>query len=610
MSRAIVLYAAPDGTQVRDLTAQVRTARLTTNARGVGDLAVEVAAPSMTERVRLATRVGAMELRAGDGAQWIDARLEGAPIAGGETVQLTGYGYGRAFADVPYTALWSDDSVAGWRVLRGNERATAYPDRYTFDNQNRLYFAPQKNATLGNTAGDKGLWYGYQTPDVSSRTIVGAQFSYEFSAGVTWTANLRTFANFTAASTLIWTQAAGAAATTGAMHLTFTGAAACGFFYYYSAADALFAGETGTVYFRVTNIRLVTSTTNRVNTTLTAGRTNGAGVTCTVGSTTGMYVGMQLVIGSGGANSEMVIVLSITGATTFTANVVNAGAGYAIGTTVQGFAIYADEIVRDMQSAVITANPAQLNASTALIQSPGFDLTHAIYEDADMTAILNELAALGDTQTTPRIWNWRVMRGRVLVFEPRGASARAWYADVSDEDLEIDLATDQLLTSAYPLYQEPGGRTLRGATLSNADALARYGVTRRSAVPTQTTISAVAAITANAMLADRSRPIPRIKVTIRRVFDSTGAPVPLDVIDAGRGDTLTIRNLAPGLSTDLDRLRTFRITRTDLDLMAGVLVCEAESPPSSMDALLSRGVAVVETVRTRRTEPRIDYVPR
>lgn len=609
MSRGVSLFDAPGGTLVRELSGQVRGCQVATGPRGVADLAVSIAAPNLSERIRLATRIGTPDLRIGDGGHRLEGRLEGAPIAGGETVELTAYGYHRALSDIPYTALWSDSTIERWRVEE--PAATWYSARFTADNQNRLSIAPKKNAAYA--FGDRSGAWRYVQPSLGSRQIVGIQFAYTVDLTADYRMDVATYNEGYAAGAGVFTSTGTGAAVSGAMHLTFAArdyavmSIVC-----VNGAGATYAGEDGADYARLTNIRLVTSTTNRVNTTLTVGRTNGAAVTCTVGSIANIYAGMQLVINSGTAvNSEIVTVIAVTGATTFTANVVAApGGGYAIGTTVQGFAVYADEVVRDMQSAVVAANPTQLNAATALIQSPGFDLVDALYEDAAMDAVLDELAALGDNQTTPRLWNWRVARDRVLVFEPRGSAARAWYADVADGDLEIDLATDQLITSAYPLYQEASGRVLRGAATTNAAALARYGLTRRAGVPTQTTNATIAGITRDTYLTDRAQPIPRIKVVVRQIFDSTGAPIPLDMIDAGRGDTLTIRNLAIGISTDLDRLRTFRIVRTSLDMVKGVLTCEAESPPATLEALLSRGITTVDIPATRRNAASTEYIRR
>jgi hypothetical protein len=66
------------------------------------------------------------------------------------------------------------------------------------------------------------------------------------------------------------------------------------------------AQETGVFATIITNHRVVSSSANRVNTTLTAARAASANVTATVGSTARMYVGMQLVMNSAGNPSEIV----------------------------------------------------------------------------------------------------------------------------------------------------------------------------------------------------------------------------------------------------------------------------------------------------------------
>jgi hypothetical protein len=54
------------------------------------------------------------------------------------------------------------------------------------------------------------------------------------------------------------------------------------------------------------------------------------------------------------------------------------------------------------------------------------------------------------------------------------------------------------------------------------------------------------------------------------------------------GDTITIRNLSPGLSASIDRIRTFRVTHTSYDAMADTLQVEPELPPLTLETMLAR----------------------
>ena len=109
-----------------------------------------------------------------------------------------------------------------------------------------------------------------------------------------------------------------------------------------TGAPAVVATETDAAYIKITNLRVVGSAANRINTTFTVNRAAGVAVTATVGSTARMYVGQRLFISNvAGTVSESVIVLTVPTGTTFTATFVNA---YVIGDTVQAHVVYADEV--------------------------------------------------------------------------------------------------------------------------------------------------------------------------------------------------------------------------------------------------------------------------
>ena len=265
------------------------------------------------------------------------------------------------------------------------------------------------------------------------------------------------------------------------------------------------------------------------------------------------------------------------------------GAAYAKITNIRiqtttSAALYASEIAAALANYINGINPSQLSASAALIQSPAVDLTDEIYEDQYPADILTHLAALGDNQTPPRQWEAGVWENRRLHFRPRGSAGRAWYIDATDPQIQRTL--EQLRNSAYATYQDANGVTLRGATSSNANSIVRYGLTRQAAVSTQTTSSTQAATQRDAYLQDNQNPAPRSGITTSILYDGYGARWPLWA--ARSGDTVTFRNLSPTLSMDIDRIRTFRIARTEYDANADTLMIESETPTPSLDVLVAR----------------------
>jgi hypothetical protein len=297
-----------------------------------------------------------------------------------------------------------------------------------------------------------------------------------------------------------------------------------------------------------------------------------------------IYVGQQLQIQSGvftGPTPSTSLVVTAITSTTFTAVFPT---GLPAGVSVQAHVVYADEVVKEVQQGIAAFNATQLSSSSVLIQSPAVDLVNALYEDRVIGEVLDYLAGLGDTQATPRQWEWGVGANRLLYYRPQGSAARTWYIDVSD--LDVQRSIDGLFNSVYAAYQDAHNRTIRPTASADSASISRYGVTRRLAINANTGSSAQAAIQQAAALADNKDPRPRSGVTISRVFDASGARWPLYAPVAG--DTMVIRNLSPTLSTAIDRVRIFRLTRTEYHADSDTLVIEPESPLPSLSALLAR----------------------
>jgi hypothetical protein len=197
-------------------------------------------------------------------------------------------------------------------------------------------------------------------PDQSSRDIIGASFDYvQLAPTASWRVAFQTRnADFSGIANP-WGVTGGIGISTGNVFVTFAAAKVVNFFMDFNAADAVFAGETGSAYLIITNLRLVTTTTNKVDTTMTSAVVAGSNVSVPVGSSANMYVGQRLHLGAAAGLGEGVIVKSIPDATHFVADLT---ASYASGQNVQAFVIYADEIAKDIVSAVSTLNPTQLAA--------------------------------------------------------------------------------------------------------------------------------------------------------------------------------------------------------------------------------------------------------
>lgn len=246
--------------------------------------------------------------------------------------------------------------------------------------------------------------------------------------------------------------------------------------------------------------------------------------------------------------------------------------------------VTSDLIVNALIAHVYAVNATQLSSDTKLVQAPGVTLTDELYDDQLPADILTKLAGLGDNQTPPRMWEVGVWEDRKLHFRPRGDAARAWYVDVTSLDVQRSL--DTLWNAAYGVYQNANGGLQRTATATDADSIARWGLTRRAAVRAQTTSATLAGVIRDAYLDDRATPPARAGIAFRELYDAAGGRWPL--WSARSGDTITIRNLPPTLSTDVDRIRTFRISRTEYDADADVLTVEPEEALPRLEFMLAR----------------------
>lgn len=583
MSIQYAIYASLGGNLIADYSHRVTGLTFATNNRGYAECSGFVPM-GLPEAFALFDRTGLPHVQISDNAAGVrlQGRLEDVAIDG-NGVTLTAMGYSRSLSDAPYTALWSTTDVGAWVTLDDSVFAGIAADKYKIDYSNRVYVALQKGTAYTNTL-DYGI-VGFRRASGSSRGIVGLSFDMVMSLPAGWDLIISRRDDAWGSGATLETIAGTGGAVTISKCYTFTASGSVTFLIYNnSGALHTHALENGISFISAINVRVVTATTNMVNTTNTAGWTAGANVTITVSSTARMYAGQRLSINYG-ATSETVVIASVTNSTQFIAvsvGTTTAGTGHPI----QSFIIYADEIVKDLVSVTNTLNATQLSSSIALIQSPALDLFNEQYDDRRPSEILDYLITLGDLQTPPRQWEWGVRDAQQLYYRPQLAQ-RVWYIDVSELDVQRSL--DELYNSCYAIYQEAGGRTLRASVTADVASVARYGVTRRMALSVSTTSAVQAAVQQAAALNDGKDPKPRSGVTIREVFDDKGSRYPLWSVASG--DTIVIRNLSPTLSSALDRIRVFRISRTEYQASSDTLTLEPESPLPSLQALLAAATA-------------------
>lgn len=240
--------------------------------------------------------------------------------------------------------------------------------------------------------------------------------------------------------------------------------------------------------------------------------------------------------------------------------------------------VVASEIVAGIVAYINSINDDQLSADESLIEATTEDLQDEIYEDEWPGDILDRLAQL-------HTYEWGVYEGRRLYFRPRGSGGRDWYVDAT-EIINLERSLENVRNSAYGIYRDADGRTLRTNTVGDADSQGRYGVLRRGFISVQTTSLGEAQVHRSTWLADKADASARAEVRFNRLYDVSGALYPLYALRAG--DTITIRNLPPSLSSDVDRIRTFVVAETEYDAAEDSIRVSPEMPIPSLDRLVAR----------------------
>lgn len=584
MRMQLAIYTLAD-VLLADWSTRVKSCHVRTNPHGHESCETELQLPFL-EAFLYYQQLGPLKLKVSWGSYRVwEGRLEDPTQFANTAVglKITAFGGWVAFNDAPYTALWSGTKIDDATSENFGAIITA-TQKFNYDTTNQLYCAVVKGAVLA--ALDSGGFH-IQMPHLGSTNIRGVSFDLEFNLPTTLTFFLQTqnASNVTVANDI--TRAGTGALARTSYNIT-TGATSAQFFlviFNASGGNVTPVGETGANYIKVTNLRYVASTTNRISTTL--GTNIAAGTrTVTPASMVRIYVGQRLFIDQGSITvGESVIVTAIT-ATTFTAVFAFA---HVIASTVTAHFIAPDEIMKDCVAMLNTLNPTQVSSDVTQVQSQAVDLDQAIYEDQYPTEIINQLIAKSDNQPTPRQWSALVYNSQTLIVRPRG-SGNAWYTDITS--LEVVRTLTNLYNSVYGVYKDPSNkRNLRTAVSTDATSVTKFQITRRKAINVESTNATQATQVAASVLALQTDPIPRARVDLDRVFDKYGSPFPLFFVKAD--DTLTLRNLPPTLTAVLyDKIRTLVITRTDVDLMQGSIKLELEIPMPDLNVQMAQALKV------------------
>lgn len=494
------------------------------------------------------------------------------------------------FDDDEACVQWSTIDDANW-IPVGKERVSNRAEElHEFGSEYPAIY-PKKNEKFSiSFIGTKAI----QVPSGATLKQRIIQCDFEFRAPTNWTGVIqRSDANFGFVARILTITGSGAGAgtvVTGALCESFGDTDIISMDMWYDAVLALYAGETGDIYFRIKNWRVAAASTNMVNTvTTTAAITAGANRTVTPASMANIYVGQRLVFesttsASGAVNSESVVVKSKT-ATTFVADFAKS---HAIGSTVKGIVITDKEIIEHALANLRTLNPScGLSAAKTLIVNSGEDQEERTWINESYRKMLDDLAV--DTD-----YVYGVDREGRVFYRPRGTWARAWASHRTRITMKRPL--DKLYNSVRAAYQSAKGILTQTAYSANSVSTLLYGITRRKTVKVDTTNATLAANARTFALNDTKNRNAQIDVQPLRLTDMSGGVYPLDEIEPG--DTITITDLPASFSEA--NLRKFVVAEQSIDATAGYGSITPQEPIPTIEHYLANLTDIGAAQDTRR----------
>lgn len=334
------------------------------------------------------------------------------------------------------------------------------------------------------------------------------------------------------------------------------------------------------VWLKITDVRLVTSNSYMINTTVSSAISAGT-VAVTPASMSGIYVGQKLVISGGFGTSEMVTVTAVT-STTFTAIFAKS---HATTITVKGLAVYGDEIVKHVIGRV-SGNNSQLSAATVLIESPELDLPEALFEDQSAMDACLWVAEKGDTRGRP--WSLGVWDDAVH-FWPRGSHGITYYLDATT--MQLSRSLQSIASSVQIAYADTNRRTKRTDAAASQVTADAWGVNRTIVVDVYTTNESLAEKVRDTVLSEKTGFIPAADIEFEDIYTAQGAAIALPLVRTS-DCYVVIRNMPAPLPS----LR-FRIVRADY---SGKLRLELEGAPNDIKSLIVKALKPVSVMGPRQ----------
>lgn len=550
--------------------------------------------------------------------------------------------------DTLYTQFWSESRYGEWQEVVGSVVPGRHPEKYSLDNNNRLYIAPSKGLTFA-TGGDVGEWL-YQVPDKGGY-IGQFQCTYDLFAPAGWVFKVQGYDSgvVTEFNSLIAT----GSLQRGALYLPGgTIGATAGILislYNDSGVPSAISNDTGVYYLRLTDVRLTaytphfvdttssTAVTLSVNTTVAAAITAGVGVSVAPASMTNITAASVLEIQrSGDGLFEEVTVSGVTG-TTFVADFANSYAGGATVRKATAVAITPADMTgiyvgqrltietgHASNGETVTVTAVTASTFTADFYKPhsaGFainaPLVYAGYVVENVLASVRSVNETALSATIALIDDPAVDRLNLIFEDVRPSEVLNELAAKGDNQTPPNLYAAAVWEDAILRFQPRGtggrtwvvdvveveaetsldevenevyskyevnGRALRSNVTTDSYSVRVTGFTRQAVVEAGSAVEGE--VFKSAVLADKAGTQVKARIQTRGLYDSSGGwHAPWRIRP---GDTLVSRNLPPTFLGGLtDAVRRFRVGRVSCNFEQ--VRVEPETPIPTLEFLIATG---------------------
>ena len=215
-----------------------------------------------------------------------------------------------------------------------------------------------------------------------------------------------------------------------------------------------------------------------------------------------------------------------------------------------------------------------VGSSDALIEATTAHLTNERYEDTLPSEILSDLAG--------SVNDWGVDEYRQFYYQPR-RTRRTWQVQASD--IRLPYSLDAVTNSAYTVFGDGAGETLRTEASDSQYLIDAFGVTRRRSVSDRTTSAATATEIRDNFLRDREADAVLADIVAGRIISPGGRMAKLWEIEPG--DSIRVVN-APAYSQFVTAAFEFSIARASYNLAQNRLSVEPDEPTRTLVNLLAR----------------------